>query len=114
MTITDSFEENYVHEDAYAMSSSHFGKTQTTLLVAVVYYVNNGEIVKVYYDFVSEYLGHNSVFYDKSMGILIEELQASLHFSIDTVYIVSDGGNHFVSRFSFWTLGEYSRYYGIF
>lgn len=105
--------ENYVHEDSYAMSSSHFGKNQSTLLVAVVFYRDdNNKLTKVYYDFISEYLGHNSTFYSKCYAVLLEELKIALHFDIKVLYNVSDGGSHFVSRFAFWSLGEFCRFYG--
>ena len=110
--------ENYVHEDSYAMSSSHFGKRQTTLLVAVVFFKQamdeNGEfrLVKKYYDFVSEYLGHNNIFYIKCMAILLDELKHQIQFT--KLYNVTDGGSHFVSRYAFWDLGRTSRLYSKF
>ena len=112
--------ENYVHEDSYAMSSSHFGKRQTTLLVAVVFFketiIVDGEehsrLVKKYYDFVSEYLGHNNnIFYIKCMAILLDELKTDVPFEFTKLYNVTDGGSHFVSRYAFWDLGRTSRLY---
>lgn len=96
------------------MSSSHFGKKQSTLLIATIFYKNDDKKnCKLYYDFVSEYLGHNSAFYEKCMGILIEEIRNKLNLSIDAIYNITDGRNHFVSRYAYWSLGKYARYYGL-
>jgi len=95
------------------MSFSHFGKSQSTLLVAVVFYLSDdNQLIKVYYDFISEYLGHNSTFYSKCLAILLEELKIALHFDVKALFNVTDGGSHFVSRFAFWSLGEFSSFYG--
>ena len=103
------------------MSSSHFGKRQTTLLVAVVFFKQrsiDGEdesiLVKKYYDFVSEYLGHNNVFYNKCMAILLDQLKTDIPFEFSKLYNVTDGGSHFVSRYAFWDLGRTSRLYSKF
>ena len=86
------------------MSSSHFGKKQTTLLIAAVFFKQameeTGEfrLVKKYYDFVSEYLGHNNIFYIKCMAILLDELKQEIQFT--KIYNVTDGGSHFVSRYA--------------
>jgi hypothetical protein len=105
------FTENYVHDKSYAMSFEHFGKKQTTLLIASVFYKNgDGELQKCYYDFVSEYLGHNNIFYEKCLTILLDELAHKIPQKI--LYNVSDGGNHFVSRYAFWDLGIISREHG--
>ena len=104
------------------MSSSHFGKRQTTLLVAVVFFkettIVDGEehsrLVKKYYDFVSEYLGHNNVFYNKCMAILLDQLKTDVPFEFSKLYNVTDGGSHFVSRYVFWDLGRTSRLYSKF
>ena len=107
--------ENYVHEDSYAMSSSHFGKKQSSLLIAVLFYRDEDNILKkFYYDFVSEYLGHNSVFYEKCMSILYEEIKQTMEFEITAIYNVTDGGSHFVSRFAFWSVGKFAKHYGTF
>ena len=95
--------ENYVHEESYAVSSSHFGKKQSTLLVATVWFKNkNGDVVKQHFDFVSPYLSHNDLFYVKCFGLLMDELQLVVHYPIKRLIIVTDGGNHFVSRYAFW------------
>ncbi len=97
------------------MSSSHFGKKQTTLLISTVFYKSStNELQKIYYDFVSEYLGHNSIFYQKCFGILIEELKSTLNVDINAFYNVTDGGNHFISRYAFWSIGNYAHHYSTF
>jgi hypothetical protein len=95
------------------MASSHFGKKQTTLLVAVVFYKHSADgeliLVKNYYDFVSEYLGHNNVFYNKCMNVLLDELKTKIPFEFTKMYNVTDGGSHFASRYAYWDLGKTSR-----
>ena len=101
------------------MSSSHFGKKQSTLLVAVVFYKESVEVdgvtkprlAKKYYDFVSEYLGHNNVFYNKCMRMLLDQLKDDdvLPFDFSKLYNVTDGGSHFASRYAYWDLGKTSR-----
>jgi hypothetical protein len=102
------------------MSSAHFGKKQTTLLIAVLFYkettVEDGvedptRLTKKYYNFVSEYLGHNNIFYNKCMVVLLDNLKTELPFQFTNIYNVTDGGSHFVSRYAFWDLGRTSRLY---
>jgi len=78
--------ENYVYEDSYAMSSSYFKKKQSSLLIAVLFYRDDDNVLQKFcYDFVSEYLGHNSVFYEKCMSILYEEIKQTLEFNITAI-----------------------------
>lgn len=115
--------ENYVHEQNYSVSSQHFGKKQSTLLVATVWFweynyndteeVMETEIVKRWFDFTSEYLNHNSLFYEKSFAILLEELNTVISYEFNIVYNVSDGGNHFISRYAFWFIGKMAYKKGI-
>ena len=63
------------------MSNEHFGKIQSTLLVAVVYWRRlpneesdepvGGLVDHFYYDFVSQYLGHNGMFFGKCLEKLM-------------------------------------------
>ena len=78
------------------MSSAHFGKKQTTLLIVTVFYKDTvnleggsaePRLIKKYYDFVSEYLGHNNVFYMKCMTILLDELKTAVPFKINMIYM---------------------------
>ena len=66
---------------------------------------------KKYYDFVSEYLGHNNVFYNKCMRMLLDQLKDDdvLPFDFSKLYNVTDGGSHFASRYAYWDLGKTSR-----
>ena len=95
------------------MSSSHYGKKQSSLLIAAIFYKNDGKTEKIYYDFVSEYLGHNITFYQKCMGIMLEEIQKEVNFKISVIYNITDGGNHFVSRYAYWSIGQFSKHYSI-
>ena len=68
-------------------------------------------LIKKYYDFVSEYLGHNNVFYNKCMRMLLDQLKDDdvLPFDFSKLYNVTDGGSHFASRYAYWDLGKTSR-----
>ncbi len=99
--------ENYIHEDSYAISSSHYGKQQSTLLVATVHYINDKrERTTRYFDFISTYLSHNFLYYDKSYEVLLQELKELIPRKFTRIINVTDGGNHFISKYAFWNLGE--------
>jgi hypothetical protein len=101
--------ENYIHEDSYAISTSHYGKKQSTLLVATVHYINDkGERTTRYFDFVSTYLSHNFLFYDKSYEVLVKELKELIPRKFTRIINITDGGNHFISKYAFWNLGEFA------
>ena len=95
------------------MSNQHFGKIQSTLLVAVVYWrrkpeagtdePEDGVVDHFYYDFVSKYLGHNGMFFGKCLDRLMKYLIDEREMNIEVMYSVTDGATHFVSRFCFWT-----------
>lgn len=102
-----------MHEESYAVSSSHFGKKQTSLLVAAIWYVLNDKIESCYFDFVLSYISHNDVFYAKCYAILMEQLDLLVDYKISRIINVTDGGNHFVSRFAFWYLNLFNQTYGI-
>jgi hypothetical protein len=104
--------ENYVHEDSYATASSHFGKTQTTLLTATVYFNNGRGIERQYFDFVSSYLSHNDYFYGQAFEVLVTHLLEELELDIDKIINITDGGKHFVSRYAFWYNNLYCRQFG--
>ena len=97
------------------MSSSHYGKKQTTLLMATVYYRNEAnEIKHTFQAFISDYLSHNDMFYTKAFKILIENLRALVPYTIERWINVTDGGNHFISRFAYWNLDAISNEFGLF
>jgi len=103
------FIENYVREKNYAISSSHFGKTQSTLLTACVYWMEDGVLRHSYFDFVSAYLSHNDYYYGQSLEMLLAHLQQEMELDFDRVFIVTDGGRYFVSRFVWWYNNLYSQ-----
>ncbi len=107
--------ENYVHEESYAVSSSHYGKKQSTLLVATVHYIDNkNSYTTRYFDFVSSYLSHNHIFYEKCYQLLMTELIELISRKITRIINVTDGGNHFVSKYAFWILANLSNTKSIF
>jgi hypothetical protein len=105
------------------MSNEHFGKVQTTLLVAVVYFwrqpknilePEGGVLDHFYFDFVSEYLGHNSMFFGKCLEWLVDYLIQVKKMEIEVLYCLTDGATHFVSRFTLWNYNLLSIKFGIF
>ena len=102
-----------MHEDSHATASSHFGKTQTTLLTATVYFrTQEGKIEHQYFDFVSSYLSHNDYFYGRAFEVLVTHLLEELELDIDKIFNVTDGGKHFVSRYAFWYNNIYCQQFG--
>ena len=79
-----------------------------------MWYILNDNIESCYFDFVSSYISHNDVFYVKCYAILIEELKTLIDYDIVRIINVTDGGNHFVSRFAFWYLNLFNHSYGNF
>jgi hypothetical protein len=104
--------ENYVHNESNAVGSSHYGKLQSTLLTAVVYWVEDGEVKHSYFDYVSSYLSHNDYFYGESLQMLLIHLKEEMNLELKRLYIITDGGRHFVSRFAFWYNNIYSQQFG--
>jgi hypothetical protein len=99
--------KNYIHEDIYVISSSHYAKQQSTLLVATVHYINDKrERTTRYFDFISTYLSHNFLYYDKSYEILLQELKKLISRKFTRIIDVTDDENHFISKYTFWNLGE--------
>jgi hypothetical protein len=101
-----------VHNESNAVGSSHYGKTQSTLLTAVVHWMEDGELKHTYFDYVSSYLSHNDFFYGKSLQMLLAHLKDDMHLDLNRVYLITDEGRHFVSRFAFWYNNLYSRQFG--
>ena len=103
-----------MHEESYAGSLGHFGKKQTNLLVAAIWYILDDKVENCYFDFVSSYISHNDVFYAKCYAILMEQLDLLVDYEITRIINITDGGNHFVSRFAFWYLNLFNQTYGKF
>lgn len=86
--------QNIVHERGAETSSSYYGKRQTQFLSFVVWYCKkdaNGNITrhKIYRDYLSSYLKHNSLYWQKSMKHLLRHLTNKLKIKINKVLYTS-------------------------
>ena len=83
-------------------------------MVATIHYINDSGVkISRYFDFVSSYLSHNHIYYEKCYQLLFEELKNLVPRKITRIINVTDGGNHFVSRYAFWHLAEFANNKGI-
>lgn len=117
--------QNIVHERGAETSSAYYGKRQTQFLSFVVWYCkrdHNGNVTrhKIYRDYLSSYLKHNSLYWQKSIKHLLRHLRNKLKIKIKKVcytsaavlilsqlWFDSDGGRaHFKSRISFWFVSK--------
>jgi hypothetical protein len=116
------FAENYVHESGAMVSSQHYGKEQSQLLI-VSYWIHelkeeyesndvgDGDtdedqtrIKLKYIAFTSDYLGHNTIFFNKCNKIFIQRLLKNTNAvaPIKHLYVLTDGsGQHFKNRRSY-------------
>jgi hypothetical protein len=115
------FAENYVHESGAMVSTQHYGKEQSQLLIATYwiheekaeYRDDTGDgdteesrtnIKLKYIAFTSDYLGHNTIFFNKCFKIFMERLlkNTNIAANIDYLYLLTDGsGQHFKNRRSY-------------
>ena len=119
------FAENYLHESGNMVSTQHYAKEQSQLLI-VSYWSHQGQEINEdeedddigdgdtdepksqiklkYMAFTSNYLGHNTIFFNKCFKIFMEKLQKnpSVVAPIKHLYILTDGsGQHFKNRRSY-------------
>jgi hypothetical protein len=116
------FAENYVHESGAMVSTEHYGKEQSQLLI-VSYWIHeekdeyrdenvgNGDtdedqtkIKLKYIAFTSDYLGHNTVFFYKCFRIFMDKLlkDTNVVAPITHLYVLTDGsGQHFKNKRSY-------------
>ena len=100
------------------IQSEHFGKQQSQMLIAVVWFHNpssttlNRNIKRIYFVFTSSYLTHSSIFFQKCYNIFKEKITPLIHWNINTEIILSDGSSQqFKNKNNFyWTsLQAYER-----
>lgn len=116
------FAENYVHESASMVSSEHYGKEQSQLLIATCWFhdkkkttsTNNNDSdpnVKIkYYAFVSDYLSHSTLFFKKCFSVFLEKIKTILPFKFESLYLLSDGSQqHFKNKRSFNNMSLFSQ-----
>lgn len=70
------FIQNILHQRGRETASSHFGKRQTQLLVFCVWFrsPDTGVVQRRFYDYLSSYLAHNSLFFQKCVRNLLNYL----------------------------------------
>jgi hypothetical protein len=135
IVIKADFVQNIVHSRGRETSQAYYGKRQTQFLSFVVWYYTfeNGEWTKhkLYIDYLSAYLKHNSLYFQKCVHHLLEYLAdigvvfnkvcfikldpTSLAYVTSQVWFDTDGGKaHFKSRFSFFFASTLHTIYGMF
>lgn len=87
-----------MYKRAQEISSEHFDKEQSQMLIAVVWYhsqsstINNSIICRRNYVFTSAYLTHSSLLFQKCYRIFRDILQY-LSFDITEEFLLSDGSS---------------------
>lgn len=72
------------------IASSYFSRKQILLLIATTWHRDrNNRLIKQYFEFFSDFLGHSSLFFQKCMKILMEYFDFPM--AVNTVYIQTDG-----------------------
>jgi hypothetical protein len=97
------FAENYVHESGAMVSTQHFAKQQSQLLIVSYWHHTEDNKVKLkYIAFTSDYLAHSTIFFKKCLRIFLEKLNIALPHKMDLLYLLTDGATqHFKNRRSF-------------
>jgi hypothetical protein len=114
------FAENYVHQNASMVSTEHYGKEQSQLLIVSYWYhkqdstPTNPSIQLKYMAFTSDYLAHNTLFFKKCLDIFITKLEVSLPFAMKYLVLLSDGcQQHFKNKRSYNNISILSATHGI-
>lgn len=94
--------QNISHSRGKETSSSYFGKHQSQFLSLVVWYNkknSDGTVTKykAHFDYISSYLNHNSIFFQKAMLHLLTHLRTELRVPIKKV-----SGENWNSYFCNW------------
>jgi hypothetical protein len=96
---------NYSHVSSVEVGNAFYGRWQSTVLIATVWYhgpdstPDSPKITKTYHAFVSAYLSHSSLVFQKAFAALLPQLD--LHTDVANCIILSDGGmQHFKNRIS--------------
>ena len=98
------FIKNIVHQRGAEVSNAYYNKRQSQLLTFVVWHHEPGSsmvnklISKKNYDFLSSYLTHSSLFFQKCFDSLISLLINDLPVKFKKVYINTDGARSHLSR----------------
>lgn len=99
---------NYTHISSVEVGNAFYGRRQSSLLIATVWMHTptevDGEtkITKQYHSFVSHYLAHSTIFFQKAFIAILPLLE--LDQNVENIIIITDGGmQHFKNRRSmFW------------
>lgn len=101
------FAENYVHDSASMVSSMHYGKEQSQMLIVSYWYheststMQEPKIKLKYIAFTSDYLAHSTVFFNKCFNIFLTKIKSE-NSRLNKVYVLSDGAQqHFKNKRSY-------------
>jgi len=107
---------NYSHVSSVEVGNAFYGRHQSTVLIATIWYhgpdstITNPKISKKYHAFVTPYLTHSSLVFQKAFAALLPQLD--LHNEVTNCIILSDGGmQHFKNRISMnWGTTVYEKF----
>lgn len=83
--IKADFIQNIVHSRGQETSQSFYGKRQTQFLCFTVWYKVGGTTHKKYVDYLSSYLSHNSMYFQKCVYHLLSYLRDDIGVEFDRV-----------------------------
>ncbi len=96
---------NYSHVSSIEVGNAFYGRRQSTVLIATVWHhsvdstAEHPVILKTYHAFVTPYLSHSSLVFQKAFAALLPQLD--LGDDVKNCIILSDGGmQHFKNRIS--------------
>lgn len=107
---------NYTHVSSIEVGNAFYGRRQSTVLIATVWYHDDSStpqkpiISKTYHAFVSPYLAHSSLVFQKAFSALLPHIP--MHNNVTKCIILTDGGaQHFKNRMSLhWATKAYSNF----
>jgi hypothetical protein len=83
--IKSDFIQNIAHSHGQETSQSYYRKCQTQFLYFTVWYKKGGKTVKTYVDYLSSYLAHNSMFFQKCVYHLLTYLREEVEVEFDRI-----------------------------
>jgi hypothetical protein len=100
------FAENYVHESGSMVSTEHYGKEQSQLLIVSYWHhseqstLEKPDIKLKYMAFTSDYLSHNTVFFKKCLEIFVNKIKSELlTHGVNRIHLLTDGSQqHFKNK----------------
>lgn len=96
---------NYTHISSIEVGNAFYGRRQSTVLIATIWYHDESSteqkpvIKKLYHAFVSPYLTHSSLFFQKAFSALLPHLPLS-NDACKCIILTDGGMQHFKNRIS--------------